>query len=433
MFPCLSEEDARRLLDSTTPQEVERVRREAHRLRAFRFRSQPSEDMNLIVVSDVTGQKAEEMRHRQVARLQLIGRIARGVAHDFNNILTAVSGHASLLQRRGVAAGDDSLKAIVRESQRGAVLAGQMLDLSRTGVRGKPCERLAEHVDKAAELLRVTLAHGWEVVTDISGEYAQLPLTDVQIEQIVLNLGLLVADELEVPGFVHVRVRPPAGEPVLNVGEQFSAVVLVAAYGDKAGTSDSTLQVEAQTPAVDAGVVQSVVRSMLEEVGGRMDVMLTRGGRHSYRCCLPLLAASDTQMATLAGLSEELRTDLAAWKVLMAGSGLDGHSEREEFLKDLGVGLLVAGDIVTALQHVEADRDLNAMILDRKLLGGEADALLRAILKLRPRAGLVVLCDTPESVSQSLKTEIVIEPSAVEPDALLQALLRSRELAVARK
>jgi signal transduction histidine kinase len=434
LFPCLNAEDERMLLDSTTPQEVERVRREAHRLRAFRFRSQPSEDMNLMVVSDVTGQKAEEMRNRQVARLQLIGRIARGVAHDFNNILTAVSGHASLLQRRGgVAAEDASLKAIIRESQRGAVLASQMLDLSRTGIRSKTCEHLAEHVERAADLLRVTLSADWQVITDISGDYASLPLTDVQLEQTVLNLGLLVADELAVPGLVHLRVRPPSAEPVFNVGEQFAAVVLVAAYGNQAETSEPAPLVEAQTTAVEAGVVQSVVRSMLEEVGGRMDVLVARGGRHSYRCCFPLQAASDTRMSALSGLPEELRAHIANWKVLMAGPGFDGRSDREQFLKDLGLSLETAGDIVTALQHVEAGRDLHAMVFDRTLLGDEADALLRAILKIRPKAGLVVLCESAEVVSPGLKADIVIEPLSVSPQALFQALVRSRELTAARK
>ena len=47
----------------------------------------------------------------------------------------------------------------------------------------------------------------------------------------------------------------------------------------------------------------------------------------------------------------------------------------------------VAEDIVSALQHVEADRELSAIVCDRRVLGEEADALLKAIIKLRPRAG----------------------------------------------
>ena len=223
-FPYLSEDDLAWLEDTTTPQEVECVSREPNRLRAYRFRSQPSEDINLILVSDVTRQKADEMRGRQVARLQLIGRIARGVAHDFNNILCAISGHASLLDRQKAAGDSVSLKAIIRESQRGAMLAGQMLDLSRTGVKGSPCAAFAEHVEKAAHLLHVALSADWQVIADVQGNLPAVPLTDTQVEQVIVNLGLLASDELEKPGVLHIRVRDPSTEPLMNRGKG-SAIV----------------------------------------------------------------------------------------------------------------------------------------------------------------------------------------------------------------
>ena len=434
LFPCLSPRDAQQLVHPSIAQEVECVARETDGLRAFRFRSQPSEDMNLILVSDVTGQRAEEMRNRQIARLQLIGRIARGVAHDFNNILSAVSGYASLVERQKSIdkASMESLKAIIHESQRGAVLASQLQDLSRTGVKGKPCDQLAEHVEKAAGLLRVGLAVDWEVVTDVQGEFSPVPVTDIQVEQILVNLGLLVADELPNPGFVHIRVRPPSGEPMFDVGDEFAAVVLLAAYGSKT-EAGGEFHPEAQTTATEAGVIQSVVRSVLEEVGGRLDSLVAIGGRHSYRVCLPLLVSSDGRMSAMAGIPEELKSYLSTWKVLLAGASWTGKGDFEQRLKDLGMDIHLAGDIVAALQHVEADRDLHAMIFEKKLLGDQADALLKAILKLRPSAGTVLLAEQPESVPESLKSDIVVESVGANPDTLIQALIKARELAGGRK
>ena len=97
------------------------------------------------------------------------------------------------------------------------------------------------------------------------------------------------------------------------------------------------------------------------------------------------------------------------------------------------MAVTMADDIVSVLQHVEADRELSAIICDRRVLGDEADPLLRAIIKLRPRAGLVVLSETPEQAAADLKANIVFEPLNVTPEAILQALLRSREFAGARK
>ena len=140
LFRCLSPEQESLLLRRGEPQEVECSVREPEGLRALRFRSQPSEDIQLVLVSDITLAKTEEMRTRQVATLQLIGRIARGVAHDFNNILCAVSGHAELV-RRGALTLDQtaSLEAIYHESMRGAALASQVLRLSQAETNGQPC------------------------------------------------------------------------------------------------------------------------------------------------------------------------------------------------------------------------------------------------------------------------------------------------------
>ena len=70
--------------------------------KTFRFRSQPSSELHslglrLIQISDVTLIRKQQQRQRQFARLQLVGNIAHGVAHDFNNILCSIAGYASLL------------------------------------------------------------------------------------------------------------------------------------------------------------------------------------------------------------------------------------------------------------------------------------------------------------------------------------------------
>ncbi len=432
-FPHLSEDNMALLEDSAVPQEVECISREPDRLRALRFRSQPSEDMNLILVSDVTRQKADEMRGRQVARLQLIGRIARGVAHDFNNILCAISGHAALLTRRMTGKPDESLKTIIKESQRGAALAGQMLNLSRTGIKGNPCVALLEHVEKAAALLRVALSAEWQVVADARGNYPPVPLTDIQVEQIIVNLGLLASDELGKPGILHIRVREPSAEPQMNADKNLAAVLLISARGAGSDDADDAAIPEPRATADESGVIQSVVRSMVEEVGGRVDMIMTAGNRHSYRVNLPPFSASDRRMSAMASVPEELRMYLAGWKVLLAGTGEADIKSIAEYLKEIGMAVTMADDIVSVLQHVEADRELSAIICDRRVLGDEADPLLRAITKLRPRAGLVVLSEAPQNAAADLKADIVFEPLHATPEAILQALLRSREVAGARK
>src|SRR5450830_531189 len=135
VFACLTEQDMHQLLDPLQPREMEKNCVYSHGLRTLRFRSQPSEGLMLILISDITAHHSQEIRKRQIAQLQIIGRLAAGVAHDFNNILCAISGHATLLQRFGMNPENlkRSLTVIAEETQKGVVLSRQLLELSRSG------------------------------------------------------------------------------------------------------------------------------------------------------------------------------------------------------------------------------------------------------------------------------------------------------------
>ncbi|MBU1908684.1 MAG: hypothetical protein KJ726_01400, partial [Verrucomicrobia bacterium] len=422
LFTALSVEQVNLLLGRGEPQEVECITREPEGLRALRFRSQPSEDIQLILVSDVTQRKTEEIRTRQVATLQLIGRIARGVAHDFNNILCAVSGHAELVRRDVLTENQRaSLQAIAHESRRGASLAAQVLRLSQTEAQGQPCLRLADQVTRTVELLKVGLSSQWRIALEVQEDLAPTLLPGNQIEQIILSLALLAADELGRPGYLQLRARRPAeGDPIFDVGDRCAAAIWIAA-SEAEGAPTALLK---STP-LEAGVVVSVVRSILDEAGGRLDIF-SHDGRHGYRLCIPVLHAADHNLTALGILSEEQARQVALWRVLLAGARTAARDDWIRRLRDLGMQVRIADDIVATLHAVEAPGEFSVLVLERKLLGDEAAALLRAVRKLRPHSGLVVLSEDELAWSGSLHIELIRE-AVPSLETLLQAMLRSVE------
>jgi signal transduction histidine kinase/CheY-like chemotaxis protein len=433
LFPCLDKDKMESLLGATAAREVECVYRQGQSLKALRFRSQPAEDVTLILVSDITGVKAEEMRAQQIARHQLIGRIARGVAHDFNNILCAISGYAALLKRDPGVAGSDLLKSVERESERGAALAAKLVDLSRAGLEGPPCRDPAAHLDAAAALLRVGLSSGWRVVTDVEGVFPVVPLTDAQVEQLVASLGFQVADAQAQPSVLRLRLRAPGAGSLIRVGTDFACVLLVMAGG---GGDEAAARMADKPGAgsTESGVIPSVVRSMVEEVGGRLDLIALADGRHAYRVCLPELpasgAAADARGAPPAGS----RVRSGSWRVLLAAPASARVAALESYLREMGITVIAAADIVSALQRVEAESEVNVMVLDRDLLGQEADALIRAILKLRPAAGVVVLASaTDADMPENLRSQVVVEQRSASPESIVQALISARERAEGRQ
>ena len=87
----------------------------------------------LLVVVDVTEQLKLEAELRQAQKLEIVGRLVASVAHEFNNILTIIQGHATLLRDHaaGTNAPTDSIDRILQASQRAASFTSQLLAFSR--------------------------------------------------------------------------------------------------------------------------------------------------------------------------------------------------------------------------------------------------------------------------------------------------------------
>ena len=105
---------------------------------------------------------------------------------------------------------NDSIKVIQNETERGVRLSHQLLVLSRSSESdGQSSGNLAENVREAEELLRIALSSAWHVEAQVDGTFSVVPLSPVQIVQIILNLSLLAADTLKKPGKLLIQVKQP--------------------------------------------------------------------------------------------------------------------------------------------------------------------------------------------------------------------------------
>jgi PAS domain-containing protein len=433
-FPCLSEDDLTLLLNISGPNEIERDQPAAGRSRTLRFRSQPSEGVILIIVSDVTAMLMRERRRQQMTRWQLIGRIARGVAYDFNNILCVISGHLSLISRAKLGSQDmrDSLDTMRREADKGGMIAANLLNLSNWAAVGRPTALLGEHVRRALSLLGASLETGWRIESHIDEDFPAVALSGVQVEQLMLNLGLLAADTVGAPGILRVTVCKPGKDHLVDVGAHFAAVILISAASPSAAPSAAPPQAPAIAPETEEeGVVHSIVTSMLESAGGYLNVLKESGGLRIYRAILPYgnLPSAPAQTEELPA---ELRAHVANWKIISAGSARH-HREVDKALSEMGVRVEALQDIVSVLAHVETERALDAVLLDRELLGQQAEGLLRAVAKLRPDAGIVVLCEDPDAEPEPRPRSVVFAAHMRDPARLIKSLLEAKALATSQR
>lgn len=431
-FPCIRTQHAERLLGSGQPCEIQEDCVYSQGLRTLRFRSQPSEGVILVLVSDVTEARSQEIRQKQTAQLQLVGRIAGGVADDFNDILCAISGHSGLLKRSDLDPEliRKSLDVIAKETQRGALLSRQLLDLSRSGGGGNPSENLGENVEEAAGLLRIALSPEWTVKTTVQGKYPAVLLTPAQIEQVVLNLGLLTADVQTRAGTIMITLDPPGQDHLLAVGNQFAAVILISA---DVSTREGVLQVQDSLKQAipvrdETGVILSVVRSMVEEAGGQVDHLTAPGGLFLYRVCLPHLDTAVTRAEDNLLPASELNVYVSRWRVLLGGSSNE-MGALAEGLSGLGSAVEKRHDLGSVLACIQAVKALDAMVLDKRVLGREADSLLQAIVRLAPQVGVVVLCQDPEQEASHPRSVVMFEKYTASLQKIIQAMVDAKTLA----
>ena len=157
------------------------------------------------IAEDVTERRVLEEQLRQAQKMEAVGRLARGVAHDFNNVLAAIMGSADLMmaQLRETDPAREEAETILRAAERGASLTRQLLTFSRR--QALEPEILDLHkVIRGLEEMLVRLTGDFTLRLHTSGESPRVRVEPSQLEQVLLNLVVNARDALGEGGTIDV-------------------------------------------------------------------------------------------------------------------------------------------------------------------------------------------------------------------------------------
>jgi PAS domain S-box-containing protein len=150
---------------------------------------------------------------RQTQKLESLGVLAAGVAHDFNNVLTAILGNVSLVRRRLASGGtgaevDDALAAAERASNRAADLVRQLLNYAGKGRRQMGEVDICQVTKDALAIVQASISRKITLRRDVPDKCPSLEADVGQLQQLLLNLVLNGAEAIgQGEGEVLVRVR----------------------------------------------------------------------------------------------------------------------------------------------------------------------------------------------------------------------------------
>ncbi|MHC4820556.1 MAG: PAS domain S-box protein, partial [Planctomycetota bacterium] len=197
-------------------------------------------------VEDITERKRLEESLRQSRKMEAVGRLAGGVAHDFNNILTVIAGYCDLAaaQLSSPERLEASLEQIREASERAAGLTAQLLAFSRKQVLAPRVLRLGGAVLELEPMLRPLIGEHVDLEVAIEDEAVSTRVDPSQLSQVIINLAANARDAmpeggrlvLAVRSLMLKEVRPGAPDPV-----PAGSWAVVAVSDDGRGLSQESL------------------------------------------------------------------------------------------------------------------------------------------------------------------------------------------------
>ena len=220
------------------------------------------------------------LRHSQ--KLEAVGRLAGGVAHDFNNVLTVIgaNAHFALAHRLPIEA-ERNVHEIVHSAERAAGLVKQLLLLSRPDSPDAATADLNDEIESLVRVLPRLLSPAIEVTAELAPGQAVVALEATRLEQVVLNLALNARDAMPAGG--RLLFRTELGESTVRL------VVADSGVGMDEHTRERIFEPFFTTKAVGegTGLGLSTIYGIVTQAGGSIDVVSSPGSGTTFTIDLP--------------------------------------------------------------------------------------------------------------------------------------------------
>lgn len=213
------------------------------------------------VLLDVTERTMAERRAREGEKLEAVRRLAAGVAHDLNNVMSTIKVTAEVLRLER--AHDDALAGdlseIVRAVDDGATLSRQLSRFSRGGVTSQPTDDPTEALEGLRGSLRSLLGRRVELDMHVAADLPTVSLSLADLEDVVMNLVLNAQDAMPDGGSLSLKARAQAdGSDTGGVGPEYLVLEVSNSGSGKARDLDPTE--EGRGPGLGLAIVERIVR-----------------------------------------------------------------------------------------------------------------------------------------------------------------------------
>jgi len=328
-------------------------------------------------------------------KMQALGQLAGGVAHDFNNLVLAILGNVDYLKTR-----DDNVPSDVGEclteietaARRAAQLTRQLLSFARKREAVMEPVDIPALVHEATTLLRRTVARNIEFITDVKAGLIVIG-DSAQLLQVLINAGINAGQAMPEGGHLLIRAeRFSMHGDTMPIGLAPGRYVRIEIQDSGKGMDPETLErafqpfFSTKPEGEGTGLGLSTAQSVVRDHGGEIDLRSRLG--EGTRVSVYLPAAEPSRPLQVA--SEDVLAPLEG-NVLMIDEEALVRNTARRLLRSFGLDVVAADDAEEALRVLERrGAETNVIIVSDELPRASIESIMPSLIKAAPNAKLLV-------------------------------------------
>jgi len=395
----------------------------------------------LFTERDITQEVTLQEQVRQSQKMEALGTLAGGVAHDFNNILGAITINAelALLETEQNCPARESLPLILRAAERGKELVKQIVTFSRQKEWERSALRITPVVREAMELFRPTVPGTIAVHETIGAEGATVLAHPAQVHQVLSNLCqnacLAMRDK---PGRLEVKldkVHVDAAMASRHAGLKPGPYVRLAVGDSGCGMPQEVLSrvfepfFTTRSPGEGSGLGLAVVHGIVRSYGGAITAYSEVGKGSTFSVFLPLLPDDAQAAETLAAPAAETGSE----RILLVDDDAVQLKSLARMLGKLGykVSAYPSGRTAAAAFKRKPDA-FDLVVTDQTMPRMTGIELARSLVAMRPDIPIILNTGFSEKVNGETVGQYGIRAFIMKPftsrelSSLIRKVLRGK-------